>query len=180
MPCRLRIFGNRTRAGCYRAYVWKSPTTTAINFDTNALLSEALWGVQGDEVIAINQAEVGETTIGHVLPIGTLVWGFPSPLTSTDTPVKPVYEVTTPWIGGLIRVVLSSPSGSNGTKTTAASYTYTVKDLEGISFGAGYAPEKSRPNGAVTAATQGIGYFNTSGTFVLYEAYELPGTGVCA
>jgi hypothetical protein len=83
-------------------------------------------------------------------------------------------------IGGLFRVDLTQTGGSNGTKTTAASYTYTVTDLAGVQLATGASPEKPRENGTKTAATKGYGYYDAAGTFVLAEAWEAPGTvGAC-
>ncbi len=81
--------------------------------------------------------------------------------------------------GTMFRVNLVQTGGSNGTKTTAASWTYTATDLGGATLGTGLAPERTRENGTRAAATKGEGYYNTAGTFVLAEAWELRGTGAC-
>nr|WP_294515927.1 hypothetical protein [uncultured Rhodopila sp.] len=73
-------------------------------------------------------------------------------------------------------VTVSEAGGSNGTVSgstvTNASYTYTASDLAGndlTSDGMGpRTPTWNRPQGILTGpATHGVGYFNSSGVFVL-------------
>ena len=79
------------------------------------------------------------------------------------------------------RVDLTQTGGSNGTKTTAASWTYTAKKQgdSTVTLGTVLAPERTRENGTRTAATKGSGYYNNAGDFVLAEAWESHGTGGC-
>ena len=76
---------------------------------------------------------------------------------------------------------LSSPSGSAGTKTTPAAFTYTVSTLNDIQLGTGVDPTSAphwhtRPTvGKLVAATMAIGYWqDNAGTpqFVIVRAYE--------
>ena len=78
-----------------------------------------------------------------------------------------------------IPVTLSQTGGSNGTQTTTASYTYTATDLNGNVIGTGLSPAVPRTVGAVTPATYGTVYFNSSNTLVLQVAYEVPTTSGC-
>lgn len=90
--------------------------------------------------------------------------------------------VETGWTpaGTIFRVALTQTGGSNGNKTTAASWTYTAKDLAaGVNLGTGLSPERSRPKGTRSAATIGIGYYDGVGVFHLYEADETPGRNDC-
>jgi hypothetical protein len=78
---------------------------------------------------------------------------------------------------GVIVCALTQTGGSNGTQTAAPTYTYTVKDVYGNTLGTAMAPQVARPDGAVAAASYGLGYFDASGTFRLLEAFEIPSTG---
>jgi hypothetical protein len=86
-----------------------------------------------------------------------------------------------PMFDGAVRgfvVNLSGPTGSNGTQTSAPTYTYTVKTVGGTQLGTGMSPEVSRPYGAVTAAAKGLAY-RYGGTVHLLIAFEVPGSGNC-
>ena len=83
------------------------------------------------------------------------------------------------------RVKLVQSGGSNGSATTASTYTYhayhptdasNTTKLNTASAGAAVSPEKTSPVGLVTAATIGLGYYDSASEFKLYEAYEKPGT----
>ena len=84
------------------------------------------------------------------------------------------------------RVKVKQSGGSNGNATTAPTYTYHIyrafdttddaaNKLNNASSGAAVSPEKSRPNGKVTAATIGLAYYDNTGEIKLYEAHEKPG-----
>lgn len=93
-------------------------------------------------------------------------------------PVRPVILAGIP--AGLFVVSLTQTGGSNGTQSTAASWTYTAKSLDGnITYGTTLSPKRTRANGTATAATLGTGYFDNTLAFQLYEALEYPGTDHC-
>jgi hypothetical protein len=85
--------------------------------------------------------------------------------------------------GVTFAVKLTQSGGSNGTKTTAATYTYTVKDVNDNVLGGTDAspvgPAAPRWNGTRTAATWGLAYWGTDGTLKLLVAYEALGTVGC-
>ncbi len=84
----------------------------------------------------------------------------------------------------LIPVKLTTDGGSDGDKTTQASYTYSARTVRGNwPCGSALTPLKPRPNGKATPATQGVGYWTDGDSglvFVLCEAYETPGTAACS
>ena len=84
-----------------------------------------------------------------------------------------------PIVGLLIGVKLTMDSGYDGDASTAASYTYTATSISGTTLGSSLSPVRPRPYGTMTAATDGIGYWTTDGTFVLQDAYEYPGSSSC-
>jgi hypothetical protein len=85
-----------------------------------------------------------------------------------------------PLPAGLLFIVnLEETSGTNGDKTHAASYVYTVKNLAGNELATGQSPERPRPYGTRSAATKGYAYKDSSGTWHLAEAWEGYGTGGC-
>ena len=83
-------------------------------------------------------------------------------------------------LGTLFAVNVSQNGGSNGTSAAAATYTYNVTDLDGVSLGTAMSVTTPRyAKGPVTAATLGMGYYNAAGTFVLYTVFEIHGSGTC-
>jgi hypothetical protein len=87
-----------------------------------------------------------------------------------------------PTLGTLFAVVLVQSGGSNGTASAAPTYTYKINDIndEVELEGTPQAPELGRPNGAVTAATRGMAYYDVDGDITLFYAHELPSTTTCA
>ncbi len=81
----------------------------------------------------------------------------------------------------LIPVKVSVASGSNGTQTTKATWTYDVTNVDdsAIPGATGLSPAWAREEGKKVAATQGTGYYGSSGTFVLWQVDEADGTGHC-
>jgi hypothetical protein len=76
-------------------------------------------------------------------------------------------------------VTLAQTGGANGNANSAATWEYTATSLSGAEIDTAVTPAKPRGNGTFTQATQGVGYYNASGDFVLAEAYETPGTEEC-
>jgi hypothetical protein len=81
--------------------------------------------------------------------------------------------------GDLFRVNLTQTGGANGTTSAAPTYTYTATDLNGLQLGTGLSPEFRYMFGTHAVATIGTGYFNSTGTFVHCQAFELKTTAVC-
>jgi hypothetical protein len=78
----------------------------------------------------------------------------------------------------LFPVNLTQTGGSNGNKTTAATWSYTVNDLASNQLATGVSPTKPRPSGTMTAAGTGVCYYSGA-TLVLWDTNEYPGTGGC-
>jgi hypothetical protein len=78
-------------------------------------------------------------------------------------------------------VTLSKDGGSDGSNTSAASWTYTAKSRDGsVTYGTGLSPRKPRWVGKWTQATEGVAYINDSRAFVLAEAYEARTITACS
>lgn len=78
-------------------------------------------------------------------------------------------------------VQIDQTGGSAGDATTQCSYTYTVRDLAGYQLGTGMTPLKRRPAlGAMSPVDPsygwGVGFYDYSGTFNLWDANEVPST----
>lgn len=73
--------------------------------------------------------------------------------------------------------------GTAGTASTTCSWTYTVKRDSGHVFGTSMTPQRRRfPNTPYTTTPDGAwgaGFFDKTGTFVLWDANELPATEAC-
>jgi hypothetical protein len=98
----------------------------------------------------------------------------------SGTGVKLAYVELTPAAPGVhFYVALTQTGGSNGTDTTAATWTYTAVSVTGAPCGTAMAPDRPRGFGTFAAATKGVGYYDNSGDFKLADAYETPGTEEC-
>ena len=83
--------------------------------------------------------------------------------------------------GGLLPVDLSDDgTGVNGTATTACTYKYNATDKAGNAVGTSLSPVEGRFVGMTTGpASEGWGYYDGGGTFVLLIACEEPETTAC-
>lgn len=80
-------------------------------------------------------------------------------------------------------VQVQKVGGSNGTNSAAATYTYTVLDLNGVSIGTPIGQTRPRPIGAVTfqagATGYGVAFYAADGTLKLWDAGEIPQVEAC-
>lgn len=74
-------------------------------------------------------------------------------------------------------VTLATSSGSAGTDTVACDFKYTATDLNGNVLDTELVPRWAARGsaGAMTAATEGAGYYGLDDAFVLAIAFETPG-----
>lgn len=84
----------------------------------------------------------------------------------------------------LFPVQIDQTGGSAGDTTTQCSFTYTVRDLQGYQLGTGMTPLKRRPTiGKMSAVDPsygwGVGFYDTDGTFKLWDANETLATAAC-
>jgi hypothetical protein len=98
------------------------------------------------------------------------------------------YLLSAPSAAGLFPVKVQQTGGSNGTNTTAATYTYTVRSIAwngstgGSTLGTGVAVSKPRENGEVTLQSGSTGYgvaFMDGSTLRLWDAGEKMVTAGC-
>lgn len=86
-------------------------------------------------------------------------------------------------VAGLFPVNVVQSGGSAGNSTTACTFTYgTVTNAitSAAITGSGLSPTWARPSiGKMVAATHGTGYYNSSGTFVLYQIDEVDDEIAC-
>jgi hypothetical protein len=84
-------------------------------------------------------------------------------------------------VGTCFVVALDQVGGSNGTATTAPTYTYDASSLDSNITNTALSPRFARPNGAVTAASWGIGFIDPDedNTLQLLYAHEIPTTDTC-
>lgn len=119
----------------------------------------------------------GNATAGtHTLAKGTQVHLWLSE--DTDGTARWQFSLNVP---GFFPVKVSQTGGSNGNKTTAASYTYTVTTMDGnTTLGEDVAVAKTRPNGTMTAGSSyGMAFYDENGDIQLWDAGEVEGTGGC-
>lgn len=85
---------------------------------------------------------------------------------------------------GLFAVRVEQTGGSDGNSTTAASWTYTVRDVSStVTLGTVVAVARPRPNGLMTYQSGstgfGVAFYDDDGTLKLWDAGEVPTTGAC-
>jgi hypothetical protein len=85
---------------------------------------------------------------------------------------------------GLFAVRVEQTGGSDGTSSTAASWTYTVRDVSStVTLGTVVAVARPRPNGLMTYQSGsdgfGVAFYDDDGTLKLWDAGEVPTTGAC-
>ncbi|QOV91074.1 hypothetical protein [Humisphaera borealis] len=132
-------------------------------------------GVWARKAIGINIAAIGKTT--HNVPKNAKPYPATLRSVNADGTLVLMFDPGSP--ADLFRVQLSQTGGSDGTGTTAPSYTYTVT-RNGVQLATGESPDVGRANGSYTAATLGIGYYDSDGEFQLLYAFEVPNTYECA
>ena len=86
--------------------------------------------------------------------------------------------------GQLFPVKVYKTGGATGDKTTKCAYVYTVKALdETTELGTSMTPAKPRQTvGYYTAPSDGdygLGFYDATGTFVLFDANEIPDAEAC-
>ena len=110
---------------------------------------------------------------------GEIVWLRRGVLDSSDNQ-NYVFEGSN--LGTMFAVDLTQTGGSAGDKSTQASWTYTAKSLSGETLGTGLTPKRQRPTvGKMQSGngTVGLGYYDASGNFQLYDANEALDSAAC-
>ncbi|MDE2101256.1 MAG: hypothetical protein KGL39_28680, partial [Patescibacteria group bacterium] len=112
------------------------------------------------------------------LASGTIVYVMELPASAGAT--SPNYLILGSSAASLFPVTLTQSGGSNGSQTSAATYTYIVKSISGTTLGTTgttpIQPTWARDFGSVNTATHGTAYYDDSGNLVLYQADETPTT----
>jgi hypothetical protein len=127
----------------------------------------------------------GATAVRHIgLTNGAFVGkviGVENP--ASGTVMRRVVAISVPVTVPTFPVRVEKDGGSNGTATSVASYTYTVRDFaSGLTLATNAAQVHPRAYGAVDfqAGTNGVGIAYQSGTSVaLYLAGEVPQVSTC-
>jgi len=79
----------------------------------------------------------------------------------------------------LFNVDLTTDGGTDGDADVAPSYTYTVRQFGTETLGQKMSPKWHRSIGSFQAATEGMGYLNAEGAFVLAFANEVENREKC-
>ena len=179
-----------TKSGACGTYTLKEQLLNGTNADETTDLDISSTYTDGDNptVIGVNLSETKNPTGTHWLQAdGTkYVLARRTPritASSSNSQVGNLYvEFDEAKPGGLFPVNLTQSGGSNGSASSTASYTYNATDaFTGNSISGGpFSVTWNRRNGLVNAATHGTGYYNSSGTFVLWEADEQIQTDTCS
>ena len=93
------------------------------------------------------------------------------------------YVFIGPMVGTIFAIKMTQTGGSNGTNSTAASWTYTITDRNDNQLVTSYNPttgDFKRPTyGKMDKATAGTGYYDENGTFTLSWCNEVPTASEC-
>jgi hypothetical protein len=170
-----KVSSNCTKSGTYNG---KSATRNATEFDETAsgALSIATYYdfASAEDQVLVNFFETG--TDSHILPVNCVIFGWRKGATKSS---KPIIELDH-FFAGVFQVACTQTGGSDGSATTAASYTYTVKTQDGVTtLGTGVAVTGPRPKGLTNVGTVGIAYYDSSGALKLWSAGETPTSGTC-
>lgn len=157
----VRLTSKATGAGLYNARL-QIPKPTAPNQDPTAdFVATTFYTDLGtaEDCIFRNLFESGAAAGTHALTVdGTLfVLARLAPVPTTDSPPKPVFELTLPV--GMFPVMLVSDGGADGSNTgpVASTLTYTLKSPDGTTtIKTGVSVWMARQKGHVTAATKGF------------------------
>lgn len=165
-----------TKDGTYNG---KSATRNSTAFDETAAggLSIATYYAfaSTEDCVLVNFFETG--TGSHILPVDCVVFGWLQGVTSGG---KPLVELDH-FFAGVFQVAVTQTGGSDGSPSTAASYTYTVKTQDSVTtLGTVIAVTGPRPKGLTNVGTVGLAYYDSSGAVKLWSAGETPTTAACS
>lgn len=78
-------------------------------------------------------------------------------------------------------VLVSKTSGSAGDADSPCTFVYTATDLHGVTLGTGLTPARARPSVGIMIQGSGVGlgYLDTTGQFVLWDASETLSVVAC-
>ena len=135
-----------------------------------------------DNCIVVN---LGEIPAGQPLAVGS--WVTATPIArATNAAGAPAVLAVTGSSTGTFFVQVVKDGGSDGTSTAPASWTYTVKTLDGANtLGSRMALARPRPNGSMlvngSTPAYGLAFYDLANPPVLHlwDAGEVPNTYVC-
>lgn len=166
--------GESTADGIWEGYIQKGGITPGgASWSTQQMLMPQQFENIGDGsvdcfIISTTGARILEGSYYPCVRFGT----------SADSPARPIFIVIS---GGhcTFPVKVTKTGGSDGTKTTAATWVYTVKDMNESVLGTNVNVARTRPNGKMAfGTTYGLAFYD-AGVLKLWDAGERPGTGSC-
>lgn len=171
---------DRIAAGRYTGKIIALVGEYSLSSSDTTPLSESLIGTEPSQVDC-EVWNVGEIAGGPPLAAGYIP-AIIGPWNSYDTGLPTAIAAGPGGQAPMFPVKVEKTGGSNGTATTAASYTYTVRSLAGDVLGTGVSLARPRPAGAMVHQTGSSGYglaFYDGTTLKLWDAGEVPETGTC-
>ena len=163
--------------GKYGEHIFTGNSTALA--DSNLNLPEGLADSGNNNTLVLNIAESGSAG-SHLLPLNSFHIGLRVGRTSesANRTIVLIQAAAAP----VFAVNVTRDGGSDGSQTTAASWTYTVKTIDGsVTLGTGVAVARPRPNGSMlTGSGFGLAFFDAVGTLRLWDAGETPATTACS
>jgi hypothetical protein len=174
----VRIENFEAGAAKYAAHLlFGNSTATA---GENLTLPEGLSDTGNNNALLVNLAETGG---GHQLPLQSVHCGVFVGFTA-ESPPRAIVMVHH---GGpaLQPVQVLKDGGADGTQTAPATWTYTIKSVDGSqTFATTVPPARPRPNGSMVIQTStpafGTAFVDATGTWRLWDAGEIPATTACS
>ncbi|NNM84380.1 MAG: hypothetical protein HKL96_01280 [Phycisphaerales bacterium] len=145
---------------------------------TNLSLPEGLADSGNNNALVLNLSEPGDAG-SHLLPLNSFHIGLRVGRTSetANRAIVLIQAAAAP----VFAVNITRDGGSDGSQTTAATWTYTLKTMDAsVTLGTGIVLARPRPNGSMlTNSGFGLAFFDAANTLRLWDAGEVPATTAC-
>ncbi len=173
----VKITSYETGGGKYAGHIFTGNSTAIA--DTNLNMPEGLADSGNNNALVLNLGENGAAGT-HLLPLNSFHIG--RRIGRTGEPANRAIVLIQAAAAQIFAVSVTRDGGSDGSQTTAASWTYTVKTVDGsVVLGTGVAAARPRPNGSMIAGGGfGLAFFDSAGTLRLWDAGEVPATTACS
>jgi len=177
----VKITATEEGGGKYAGHLFTGNSTAQAS--QNISLSEGLTDTNNNNALVVNLAEAG-CGASHRLVMGSYHAGLIVGKTARENSPRAIVLIRSE-TAAVFAVQVSKDGGADGTATTPASWTYTVKTVDdSITLGTGVVLARPRPNGSMVvwgaSPAFGLAFYDANGTLRLWDAGEIPATAACS